>query len=334
MDISQTAHRGGVAVYTAKLAEKLLKIPDLEMSFFYSSLRQGYKGNLANVKQFILPPALLEPMFNRLRFPNIELFLGRLDVFHSSDWTQPKTQAKKVTTYHDLSPLLYPQWSHPQIVEVNKRRLEIVEKEVDHIIAVSQCTRKDLILVSNIPENKITVVYEGVDESFKPQSGKDMENFRREYNLPNEFVLAIGGVGERKNLLRVKQAAKDFNLVITQETIRDIPYHLMPLLYSSATVLLYPSLYEGFGLPVLEAMSVGTPVITSNVSSLPEVGGEAVLYVDPQKVTEITDNLKEVMRDGKLRKDLARRSLIQAKKFSWKKCAEQTADVYRRVVGK
>lgn len=311
-----------------------MKIPDLQMSFFYSSLRNKYNGNLSNVKQYKFPPSLFELMFNRFRFPYIELFLGEIDVFHSSDWTQPKTKAKKITTYHDLSPLLYPEWSHPKIVEVNKRRLKIVENEVDQVIAVSNSTKRDLMLVSDIEEERIIVVYEGVGENFKPQREIDTAGFRKKYDLPDEFILVIGGIGKRKNLVRVKEAAGDFNLVITHETIPSVPYEELPLLYASATVLVYPSLYEGFGLPILEAMSVGTPVITSDVSSMPEVGGEAVLYVDPENVEQIRSAIGALMTDKKLSVNLSKKGLGQAKKFSWKRCAEQTADVYRKVIGK
>ncbi len=124
-DISQIAHQGGVATYTQNLAEELSQLPDFEMIYFYFSLRKPYSGVLKNVKTYPLPPVLAEPMFNKLRVP-IEKFVGFVDIFHSSDWIQPKTSGKKVTTYHDVVPLKYPQWSHPKIVAVHKRRLELV----------------------------------------------------------------------------------------------------------------------------------------------------------------------------------------------------------------
>src|SRR5687768_5004536 len=104
-DLSQTAFTGGVARYTDELAKQLVDLKDLEMVFFYSSLRKRYKGKLKNVKELNLPPTVLELLFNKLRYPRIESFIGDIDIFHSSDWTQPKTYAKKVTTYHDVIPL-------------------------------------------------------------------------------------------------------------------------------------------------------------------------------------------------------------------------------------
>lgn len=331
-DISQIAHPGGVARYTAELTTELSKISSLKMVYFYSSLRKPYKGQLSDVKQAKLPPTVFEILFNKLRVIPIEKFLGNIDLFHSSDWTQPPTKAKKVTTYHDVVPLKYPQWSHSKIVAVAKRRLEIVEKEIDCVIAVSESTKNDLLQISKIPEKKIVVIYEAAADYFKPQDPDDVGRFRQEMNLPEQFVLAIGGVGERRNLKRVKEASKKYKLIITGETIPKVTEDKMPLLYAAAKVLLYPSFYEGFGLPILEAMAVGTPVITSNVSSMPEVGGKAAEYVNPESVIDIENKLKQVVNDQKKRKKMIELGFEQAKKFSWTKAADQTAEVYRRLI--
>jgi len=308
-DISQTAHHGGVATYTKNLAQELSSLADLQMVFFYTSLRKSYKGNLKGVKSFKIPPTLAEILFNRLRVIPIEKFIGPLDIFHSSDWLQPKTKAKKVTTYHDVIPLKYPQWSHPKVVAVHKRRLQLVEKEIDIVITVSEATKKDLMEISQIPNEKIIVVYEAAGEHFQPQNEKEIKEFRSKYHLPKEFVLAIGGVGERRNLERVKEAAKEYNLVISGQ---DLPYlsdDQMPLLYSAAKVLLYPSFYEGFGLPILEAMAC-----------------------DPEDVEDIKKKLKAAMNDKQIRDDMIDKGFQQVKKFSWKRCAHQTASVYRDLV--
>ncbi len=332
MDISQIAHGGGVATYTRNLSEKLSKFKDLEMVYFYSSLRKAYHGPLKNVKKYRLPPTLFEMLFNRWRNVGIEKFLGPLDVFHSSDWTQPPTKAKKITTYHDVIPLKYPQWSHPKIVSVHRRRLAIVEKEVDLIIAVSESTKKDLIEVSNIPEGKITVIYEGPTGDFKPQPKEKLDKFRKKYKLPKNYVLAIGGIGERRNLKRIKEASKDYHLVIAGQTIPWLEIDELELLFSSATVLLYASLYEGFGLPILDCFACGVPVITSNISSIPEVGGDAAIYVDPLNAEDIKRKLKLIMENKEIREDLIKKGFEQVKKFSWEKCARETAEVYREVI--
>lgn len=335
MDISQMAHPGGVGVYTKNLAKALLNQPSLDLKFFYSSLRSPFRGGLPNVRSYLLPPTLFEILFNRIRNVSIERFLGPIDIFHSSDWVQPPARAKKVTTYHDVIALKYPHLSLPKIVAVQKRRLKLVEQEIDMVIAVSEATKNDLMKISSIPEEKIVVIYEGVGKHFKPQDELKKKNFRKKYHLPQKFVLAIGGLGERRNLKAIRQAiSQDYQLVISSETIPLLSDEELPVLYSCAEVLLYPSFYEGFGLPILEAMATGTAVITSNVSSMPEVGGEAAMYVDPYNVSDIKDKLKMVMEDSKLRKDMIKKGFNQAKKFSWEKCAEETVEVYRLLLNK
>lgn len=330
-DISQIIHPGGVASYTKNLAENLQKEKDLEMVFFFSSLRKRYHGDLKNVKKFRLPPSLFEVLFNRIRNVGIEKFIGPVDIFHSSDWVQPPSKAKKVTTYHDVIPLKFPKWSSPKIVAVHKRRLKIVEKEIDKVIAVSENTKKDLMEVSSLRPEQIEVIYEGVTENFKPALEKDKSEFLKKYKLPEKFILATGGVGERKNLVRIKEASKDFNLVISLKDIGVLDEEL-PLLYSSAQVLVYTSLYEGFGRPILEAMACGVPVITSNVSSMPEVAENAAVLVDPKNVDEIRKSIKAIMEDKDLKKELVKKGLKRVKKFTWEGAAQKTADLYRGMV--
>lgn len=331
-DISQLAHRGGVATYTRNLAERLSAITDLEIVCFYSSLRRPYRGSLKNVKKFKLPPTFFEVLFNRLHNVPIERFIGSVDVFHSSDWVQPPSRARKVTTYHDVVPLKFPQWSHPKIVAVHKRRLALVEKEIDLVIAVSETTKKDLLEVSKIPEEKIIVIYEGVEKRFSRLPEVEVAQFRRQYRLPEKFVLAIGGIGERRNLQRIRETCQGYDLVVTGETIPYVPDEKIPLLYNAASVLLYPSLYEGFGLPILEAMACGTPVVTSNLGAMGEVAGEAAMLVDPLSPGGINKAVKELMEDGQLRRQMAGKGLARAKKFTWEKCADQTCQAYKKLV--
>lgn len=329
LDVSQTAHAGGVSVYTRNLALELSKIKNLEMVFFYSSLRQPERTGLRKVKKYKLPPTLFEILFNKIRSVPIEKFIGDVDIFHSSDWTQPPSKAKKVTTYHDLIPILYPQLSHPKVVEVQRRRLRIVEKEIDMVIAVSDSTKKDLLEHTSIPEEKITVIYEGVDPQFEKLDKNEVEQFRKKHNLPQNFVLAIGGVGSIRNLKRIKEACKKLDLVISGETIPFLPFEELPLLYNSASVLLYPSFYGGFGLPILEAFACGIPVITSSISSFPEAGGEAAEYVNPESVVDIENKLNLVLNNQKKREEMIKKGLDQVKKFSWEKCAKETLEVYQ-----
>lgn len=332
MDISQLAHKGGVATYVKSLSERLVRLSDLEMVFFYSSLRIPYKGILKNVKKYKLPPTIFELFFNRIRNISIEKFIGPVDIFHSSDWSQPPSKAKKITTFHDLVPIKYPEWSHPKIVSVHKRRLKLVEKEADAVIAVSQATKKDLIELSNIPADKIFVIYEAPSAKFKLQPREKVKRFKEKYNLPEKFVLAIGGVGERRNLTRIRQACSDYQLVVTGEDIPWLNTEELELLYQSASVLVYASLYEGFGIPILDAFSNGLAVITSNVSSMPEVGGEAAIYVDPFNVEDIKQKVVEALESHEFRQKTIKKGFERVKEFSWKIAAKQTAKVYKRLI--
>lgn len=331
-DISQLAHEGGVSTYTQKLADGLQNSKEIETVFFYSSLRKSYNGKLKGVKKFKLPPSLFELLFNKLRNVSIEKFLGPIDVFHSSDWVQPPSKSKRVTTYHDLVPLLHPEWSLPKIVEVHKRRLKLVEKEIDMVIAVSESTKKDLLRITSIPSEKITVIYEGVDEKFKVQTQKDIKIFKIKYHLPEEFVLALGGVGERKNIKRLQVACKELPLIVAGQDIERVSDEELPLLYASAKLLAYPSLYEGFGLPVLEAQACGTPVVISDVSSLPEIGGTGAAYVDPFDIEDIRKTVRKVFYDNEVRKTLIKEGLKNVKQFTWEKTVEQTIGVYKSLV--
>lgn len=334
LDISQLAHKGGVNTYTDCLSKELVKQKDLEMIFFYSSLRKPYKGVLPNVKNFKLPPTLFELVFNRIRLMPIENLIGSIDVFHSSDWIQPPTKAKKVTTYHDLIPLKFPEWSHPKIVEVHKKRLELVEKEIDMVIAVSKTTKKDLLEISKIPESKIKVIYEGVDKKFTKATPEQIKEFKKKYNLPEKFVLGIGGVGERRNLKRAREAANNYIFLVTGEDLPFIPNEEMPILYSAARCLLYPSLYEGFGLPILEAMACHTPVITSNLEAMAEIAGkngDGALLIDPQDIKQIAESLKLIMEDDQIWDDIGSKGVIHAGKFRWDNTAAETIAVYQEL---
>lgn len=315
IDISQIAYAGtGVAVYTQNLIDNL-KIVDKKNSYVYfgSSLRRPLPGF------WRFPPTVLDILWNQWHIMPVENLIGKVDVFHSSDWTQPPTKAKKVTTIHDLVVYLYPESTHSKIIDTQKRKLEWVKKECDLIIAVSQSTKKDIIRVLKIPEEKIRVVYEAVNPIFKPVIKKT-----------NPYILGLGQPNSRKNIDRLKAAFKILNLEDVELKIaNNVSIENLVELYSNALCFVYPSLYEGFGIPVLEAMACGCPVIISNVSSLPEVGGKAAIYVDPLSVDDIAEKIKYVLSLSRER--LAKEGFVQVSKFSWEKTAKETIKVYEEL---
>lgn len=366
IDISQLAYQGtGVATYTENLIINLLKIDKVnEYVFFYSSLRQKLPSNLKslfiNLKSYNFPPLALELLWNRLHVIPIETFTGKLDVFHSSDWLEPPAKCPKVTTIHDLAIFKYPEVFAPKgghdILKNQKRKLSWVAKETKTIIAVSENTKRDIVEILKIPEERIKVVYEGTDRAYNiQQTTKEIEGTKKKYNIRGKYLLAVGTLEPRKNIRRVIEAFNilkpqfpDLSLVIVGkmgwgedfekcQMTNDkcqikftgyVPKEDLACLYQRAQVFVYPSLYEGFGLPVLDAMTSGCPVVTSNVSSLPEVVGDAGVLVDPNNVEDIAGGILKAMGNREL---LIKEGKTQVLKFSWEKTARETLAVYKEV---
>jgi glycosyltransferase involved in cell wall biosynthesis len=350
IDISQIVYGTGVSVYTKELVKNLLKI-DTENSYilFGGTLRQmgklkeftaSLKGNLTSKLVFI-PPTLADIVWNRFHKLPIEKLLGDLDVFHSSDWTQPPTKAFKVTTIHDLTPLRFPRLTHPRIYEAHKARLAWVKKEVDRVIVPSNATKEELISYGFNAE-KIRVIPEAHSDIFYPRGEGEIKKLRAKYNIHEKFIMSIG-VGRRKNTERLIKAfqlvaGSELKLVLIGRTfgkihetravriLGHVPEEDLPVFYSASEALVYPSLYEGFGLPILEAFASGTPVVTSNLSSMLEVAGNAAILVDPYDVESIKEGIAKALR-GK--KGLVDKGFSEVKQFSWKKTAKSTLEVYQ-----
>lgn len=278
--------------------------------------------------------------------------------------------AKTVITVHDLTPFVFKEYFPSGLRGsikwwIQKRFLQ----RSDAIITDSECSKADIIKYTGISESKITVVYLAAGEEFKQvQSSKlEVESFRKKYNLPEKFVLYVGDVTWNKNLPRLIEAViktniplvlvgkaiaeKDFDktnlwnrdLDSVQKLIEEnknilslgfVSSDELVLLYNIATVFCMPSLYEGFGLPILEAMQCGCPVVTTREGSIPEIIGDAGLYVDAYDVSSIAKGLKEVFSNSNLQHKISKRGLERAKKFSWEKTAKETFQVYKKAYEK
>lgn len=343
IDVSQMAYPAtGVAVYTKNLVENLIKSGG-DYVLFGSSFRQRKKFDVfPQAKIFPFPPTILEFVWNRIHTLPVESLIGKIDVFHSSDWTQPPTRAKKVTTIHDLIVYKYPETSHPNIVAAQKRRLAWVKKDCDKIIAVSKSTKRDIVEILHIPENKIEVIYEAT--TMKKGAVKKPSR---------PYILAVGTQEPRKNIGRLIQAFqrlknKDIDLVVVGKYgwgHNNLKFEIKNLkmlgyvsdgelanLYTNASVFVYPSLYEGFGIPILEAFNCDCPVITSDVSSLPEVGGKAAIYVDPLSISDIAEKIEWLLSLNSIKKsEIITAGRLQAQSFSWEKAARETSKVYEEV---
>lgn len=260
---------------------------------------------------------------------------------------------KHTMVVHDIIPKLFPEYLNNWRKKLYWKLTEKGIKKADKIIAISNCTKNDLIKHLQIPSDKIGVRYLDVDEIYKKEVDEN-ESARvlQKYNLEKGYIYFGGGLEKRKNveilleaynLLRnkrkmpdlvisgklqpslsplvtnVEKIVKKLNLKESVRLLDFVPQEDLPALYKNAQMFVYPSLYEGFGLPVLEAMNCGTPVISSNSSSLPEVGGEAVEYFNPQNVEELAEKIKLFLDNENLRQEFAEKGKKQAKKFSWEK---------------
>lgn len=276
---------------------------------------------------------------------------GRL--LWSPNNTGPIACRHHVCTIHDLIPLEHPEWFNAKFSALYRWLMPRLARRLEHVVAVSKFTSERIQELLGIPASRITVVMNGVDESYKPRSGDEMRPVLERLGLGSfRYFLYVGSLEPRKNLRGLMQAWRlalpsldeDIHLVVAGATGRakvfsecvlgDIPPRVhftsyisepeLPVLYAGAMAAIYPSLYEGFGLPVLEAMACGVPTITSNTTSLPEVAGDAALMVDPQRVDAIADAICRVAGGEELRRRMRERGLRQAARFSWDRCAGET----------
>ena len=352
IDISQIIYKTGVSFYTENLVKNLLKIDkENEYILFGGSLRQistlksqisKFEGNFTQ-KIFLFPPRLADLIWNRFHIFPIERLIGKIDIFHSSNWAQPPTDAFRVTTVHDLSFLKYSRLTDPIVLQAQMRGLIRIKDEVDRIIVPSEATKADL-LSFGIQKERIRVIPEAAGAGYRPRSAFEIEAVKRKFNIRGKYLVTIG-IGGRKNTERLikafelAKAGEDLKLVLAGTSFGKIkedrgliytgcifPDDELAALISGSEALVYPSLYEGFGLPVVQAFACGVPVVTSNVSSLPEVAGEAAILVNPFKVNEIAEGIKKAIR-GRI--GLIKKGFNRAKEYSWERTAEETLKVYK-----
>jgi glycosyltransferase involved in cell wall biosynthesis len=290
----------------------------------------------------------------------------QLDLLHGAVNVVPALAAcPSVVTVHDLSFMRYPQAFPPVQRAYLQSQVRRSTRAARRVIAVSQATRQDVVELFDVAPERIDVVHNGVDACFSLAPTEQVEAFRRRQGLPQRYVLHLGTLEPRKNLVRLVQAfaqvrandpgqppaklvlaggkgwdygaifAEVDRLGLAQDVI--FPGYVadeeLAWWYRAAAVFAYPSLLEGFGLPVLEAMACGAPVVTSNLSSLPEVAGDAALLVDPTSVDALAAALLRLLADAGLATDLRARGQAQAARFPWSRTAQQTAAVYRRALG-
>ncbi len=356
IDISQSIYGTGVADYTFGLVKSLRDLYPLnDYKLFAGSLRRQQEFHALWDKALVypLPPALLHFLWNKIHVLNIEYLVGNTDVYHSSDWAQAPSKAKKVSTIHDLSPLLFPQEMKGStlrnIAAVHSARLKRVKEECDKIICVSNSTAKDAEELLNIEKSRINVVYEAMPLRFAYRPSKQDTTVMKKKFAVEDYILANGTISPRKNIKRLIESFLTYrkklslpekliivgrfgwgelnipsdNSIILTGYLKD---HEFLSLMAGAKVFAYPSVYEGFGLPILTAFYQRTPVLTSNVSSMPEIAGKAAVLVDPTSEAEIAHGLAKAIADSD---SLVKAGSFQLSKFSWEKTARETFEVYK-----
>jgi alpha-1,3-rhamnosyl/mannosyltransferase len=314
----------------------------------------GRAGTLARV-------ALLHAA-NYSRLPLLDWLPPRADVFHTSHQLRnPPRRAKLTATLYDMTCWLAPETHKPRNVWASRLFAERVLPRADGLIAISESTRRDAIRILGFPPEKIAVIYPGIAEAFFRTTPEEARRAAARYRLNKPYVLFVGTVEPRKNLDTLLDAwaqvasplREEFDLVAagpvgwgdqrTLERLRSaegglrylgyVPEEDLPGLTAGAAVFVYPSLYEGFGLPLGQAMAAGVPVITSNVSSMPEVAGEAGLLVDPRSPAEIARALERLLPDAELRQKMAQRGIERARRYRWQVSAAETLQFFHRLAG-
>lgn len=343
IDISQIVYGTGVSIYTENLVKNLLKIDkENEYLLFAGTLRrkQDVLRIFPQARVYPIPPTFADFVWNRLHIFPIEKLIGRVDVLHTSDWSEPPSKAFKVTTVHDLYPFKFPRLVHPKILEVHKRKMNWVLKESKRVIVPSNSTQEDLVELG-MDEKKIRVIYEA-PSLIKTSSDKVSET-KKKYNLQGDYLISIGitKLKNTENIIKafhLGSAGKDVKLVLVgrpvgvelkEERNLRILGHVskddLGALLAGSRGLIYPSLYEGFGIPIFDAFNCEVPVVTSNISSMKEIAKDAAELVDPYDPSSISEGIEKILRGPK---GFIDKGLAKVKDFSWAKTAEETLAVY------
>ncbi|RYY56634.1 MAG: glycosyltransferase family 1 protein [Chitinophagaceae bacterium] len=369
----------GLGYYSRTLVELLARYyPEHRYFLFNPKPRSAYSFDPVKFRE-VNPSGFPATLFRsawRSSWVTADLKKLGIDLYHGLSHEIPvgisNTRIRSVVTIHDLIHERYPKQYKAVDRRIYTGKYKYACRHADHIIAISEQTKRDLMEFYKVPPEKITVCYQSASPLYGETVSKEIKSrVRTKYNLPNEFFLSVGTINERKNLLNVCKAmyllrdevkvplvvigkgsgsyytsVKDF---ILQHDLEDRIIFLsedpeaktdsswlvtedMPGIYQQAIAMLYPSYFEGFGVPVIEALSSQLPVITSNVSCLPEVGGDAAYYVNPASSMEIADGMKQVYTDENLRQGMKIKGVVHALGFTPERYAASVMDVYQSIL--
>jgi glycosyltransferase involved in cell wall biosynthesis len=352
--------------YLSNLLKQLAKIDCSNEYFLFSHKNEAVprivQSNMKNVLiESYLKGRTLDPIWSNLLLP-VALSRNRIDIFHSPYQILPLVRFRpSIVTIHDIAFEIYPRDFSIEDRIGLKMFTRLAAQAADIVIVPSIHGKTNITQLYKIPESKVRVIYEAASEIFRPIDKKEAkERIAQKYQIKNDFILYVGFIRPRRNIPTLLKAfhrlKKQYNLshklVIVGDSnpenidfsdfvksdlqkeiihFRRIPDEDMPLLYNAAEIFVYPSLYEGFGLPLVEAMACGTPIVASNAPPMPEMVGDAGLFVDPFDSSQMSQTIYDILADEYLRSNLREKSLKRSLFFSWKKTAEKTLSVYREV---
>jgi glycosyltransferase involved in cell wall biosynthesis len=358
----------GIGRYAVELVRALATFPDRPEIVLLTTEGQDQHNLWDLFEHHALPGCRLLPTLMTLGSLAIRQAISRhrLDAIHDPNGIAPlhasPVRARRIVTIHDAFAYVSPETHNWLDNWRYHHQLPSAARQADAVISVSECSRQDLIRHLGLANEQVHVIAEGVSPRFKPiADGIERQAVLDRYSIRQPYLLYVGGINARKNIARLfaayaqlRERRPNLTLVLggkrqwqtgeIDAALRelDLGDHVhftgyvddadLPALYSGAEAFVFPSLYEGFGLPPLEAMACGTPVVTSNVSSLPEVVGEAALTVDPRDVDMLAATIERALSDAMLRANLRRRGIERAAQFTWRRAARDTLALYEHVL--
>ncbi|RUA15207.1 MAG: glycosyltransferase family 1 protein [Clostridia bacterium] len=372
IDYTPAALQGaGIGRYTRGLVDALMPLlgPGDELTLLYPRgdspfARKDWPGKV-DIRHLPLPDRYQTILWHRLRLPlPIEWLVGDVDIFHAPNFLLPPARrAKTLLTIHDLAFLVRPEYAWPDLRRFLEKAVPRSVARAHHILADSEASKQDAMRLFGLPSARVTVVGAGVDSRFRPMPPEETAGVRAKYGLEWPFVFSISTLEPRKNfdgLVRAfARARREANLphhlviaggkgwmyeqifaAVAEEGAGDfvhfpgfVPDSDLPALYNLAELFAFPSHYEGFGLPLLEALASGTPALATNVSSLPEIAGDAAWLVPADDPEALVAGLTHLLTDAGARAELRARGPGQAARFTWDAAARRLMDTYRALAG-
>lgn len=357
-------YRGtGIGTYTENFVRELLNTDNknLYTLYWYGT---GYNNFIKSNSKINIVSKGSHSFFEKYYFPE-NIIKNNIEIYHvpqNGIGLNPNIPCIKVCTVHDLIPYIMPETVGKGYLLKFLKNMPFIIENSDAILTVSEYSKKDILKYFPIDENKIFVTPLAANYNYKPLNKENCKKFiYKNYEIDGPFILYLGGFSKRKNIKNLIISFSEANKKLTQKhklviiglcrdeliNLKDlcrnlnisndviftgyIEEKLLPLFYNAAEIFVYPSLYEGFGLPVLEAMSCKTPVITSNTSSIPEITGNDALLINPLDTSELRDSILKVLEDNKLKQKLSIDGFNRSKRFSWKNTSNKTLEAYKNI---